>query len=309
MQRQISAIRQPLCAGGVYPTHPAALKRALNHYLAQTQPAAKATPYMTGIISPHIDYARGGNVYAKAWQAAAPLAQSANLAVILGTDHRSADPFTLTKQHYATPYGILPTHLPTVNGLAESIGERAAFRGEYRHAHEHSLELPLVWLHHMRQGQPCEVVPILVGALGRYDANVSPASRAFVHNFLSALRTLTQGRRTIVIASGDLSHVGPAFDGAALSHADKTALKAEDEALLAHIHTGNAEGFYADIARHQNKNNVCGTTPIYLAMKLLAANTAAQQGQTHDYAMCPADPHYTSVVSVCGTTLTGEAMS
>jgi AmmeMemoRadiSam system protein B len=295
----MNTIRRPICAGGVYPAQPLALKHALNQYLANVAVPKATLPNAMGIISPHIDYARGGAVYAQAWQAIAPLAQSADLAVIIGTDHRSADPFTLTPHHYATPYGVLPTAKLLVDGLAEAIGPYAALRGAYRHAHEHSLELPLVWLHHMRQGQACEVLPILVGSMGRYNANISPAQQPLVAQFLDALRVLTQGRRVIVIASGDLSHVGPAFDGDPLDVAGKTTLQAEDQVLLDHIQRGDAEGFYGAIAQYQNKNNVCGTSPIYLAMKLLATQSA----QTHDYAMCPADRHAFSVVSVCGTTL------
>ena len=72
----------------------------------------------------------------------------------LGTDHSGNDRFSLTRQHYATPLGVMPTDLAPVDRLATVIGEKWAFAGELRHRQEHSLELPLVWLQFLRGGEP-----------------------------------------------------------------------------------------------------------------------------------------------------------
>jgi MEMO1 family protein len=47
--------------------------------------------------------------------------QQADLAIVFGTDHFSEGfPFSLTRQNYATPYGVLPTAVEIVDRLAAS---------------------------------------------------------------------------------------------------------------------------------------------------------------------------------------------
>jgi hypothetical protein len=306
--------RPTICAkpngNGGYPASATRLKRTLNEYLDQS-PSALLTSLKDlhatrGLVSPHIDFGRGGAVYAQAWRAAAPAAQQAELVVILGTDHYGGEAqFTLTRQNYATPYGVLPTAQAVVNTLAEAIGAQAAFEAELYHTVEHSLELPLVWLHHMRHGQPVDVVPVLVGSLHPFMRTAGnggtrlPADSGVITSFLGALAAGCAGKRTLVIASGDLAHVGPAFGGQPLTAHAKAALQTEDEALLETIATGDADAWFNTLARHHNKNNVCGLAPVYLTLKLLQAT----QGHTVGYAMCPADEAATSVVSICGSVL------
>ena len=135
--------------------------------------------------------------------------------ILLGTDHYGSDLFSLTRQNYATPYGVLPTDTTIVDQLAAAIGEEAAYAGELRHRGEHSLELVAVWLHHMRAGEPVPVVPILTGSFHPFmEDGMEPQDDETVRDVLAdaALRRW-QGKRVLVIASGDLAHVGPAFGG------------------------------------------------------------------------------------------------
>jgi hypothetical protein len=62
---------------------------------------------------------------------------------------------------------------------------------------------------------------------------------------------------------------------------------------------GDAEGFYAAIQRAQDANNVCGVSPIYYTLRLLAP----KRGESLGYSVCPADQKQTSVVTICGVTL------
>jgi hypothetical protein len=158
--------RPPALAGLSYPAASSDLWHLLQDYLEgaeQVEPRPVDWSRNIGLLSPHIDYPRGGAVYAQVWKRATQAAQEADLVVILGTDHYGSDPFTLTRQHYVTPYGLLPTAQGVVDELAQAIGEGAAFAGELRHLGEHSLELVAVWLHHIRERKPVEVAPILVG--------------------------------------------------------------------------------------------------------------------------------------------------
>jgi MEMO1 family protein len=308
--RTLTAYRQAphrtaALAGLSYPEQRQQLWQRLQAYLeavdhVEPLPIDWARP--VGLLSPHIDYPRGGSVYAHVWKRAAQIAQEAELAILIGTDHYGSDRFTLTRQHYATPYGVLPTDQPIVDQLAQAIGEEAAFAGELRHCGEHSLELVAVWLHHLRAGHPCAVVPILCGGFHRYLKNgAMPAQDPVITKVISTLRAATKGRRTVVIASGDLAHVGPAFGGEPLTTHGRAQLRTADEQLMNHMRNGDVESFFGAIRQVQDANNVCGLAPIYLTMHTLGASPQTPlRGHPAGYATCPADEHDTSVVTIGG---------
>jgi hypothetical protein len=291
--------RLPTLAGAGYPAEPADLKHQFEAYLEEVGEVRPASAEARGVLSPHIDYARGGAVYAQVWKKAAGVARNAELVVLLGTDHYSEMPgsLTLTRQNYATPYGILPTAVELVDELAQAIGEEAAFAGELRHRGEHSLELVAVWLHHMRRGQPVPLIPVLTGSFSEYvQTGQSPITNATVRAVIERLQQLTAGKRVLYVASGDLSHVGPAFNGEPLNAASKADVQAADQEVLARMCAGDADGFYSSIQRVGDANNVCGLSPVYFALKALGAT----EGECVAYATCPADENNTSVVTVAG---------
>lgn len=308
--------RPPSSAGSAYPADPAALAASLQDYLEQCPPpATNHGGPARGLVSPHIDYERGGPVYAQVWGRCAESAREATLAVIFGTDHYSEGfPFSLTRQHYATPFGVLPTHTATVDALASAVYPRdpqAAFRGELHHRHEHSIELAAVWLHYMRGGQPIDLVPVLTGPLD--PGGDSLQARALLKTLRAEIeRRAARGEKTLVVAAGDLAHLGPAFDSPPVDAARLLQLKDADDALIDAVCRLDSAGFLHEIEHTQDANNVCGVSPIYLTLRLLESDggsggtaSGAAVGERCGYAVCPADEDQTSVVSVCGVALRG----
>ena len=261
----------------------------------ETNPKPKS---IRGLVSPHIDYARGGHVYAQVWARASQVIQEADLVVILGSDHFGEDdPLSLTHQNYATPYGVLPTATSIVDKLAKALDERIAFNGQLYHKAEHSIEMAAVWLHHMREGKPCEILPILCSSFERFfKGGTSPEEDFLFQRFIDTLRSAIADRSAVVVAAGDLSHVGPTFGGRPLDFMGRARLKAADQELMERMCSGDEKGFYEAIRLIENRNNVCGLPPIYLTLRLL--NPA--QGEAVSYDLCPADKQGTSVVSICG---------
>ncbi|MEM7129068.1 MAG: AmmeMemoRadiSam system protein B [Chloroflexota bacterium] len=296
--------RPPFLAGQSYPATPQGLEAYFNGYLADVIPQNRTSvsqPMGRGLLSPHIDYQRGGAVYAQVWQRAAETARNVDLVIMFGTDHYGTDLFTLTRQHYATPYGILPTPLSIVDALASEIGDEAAYAGELRHKGEHSLELVATWLHHMRGGRPCELVPILVGGFHSFmHDNISPEDHPHIQSILRILYSHMQNKNVLVVASGDMAHVGPAFGGEPLSSAERKKLRKHDDALLSAMKQGNSVGFFKSICAVEDRNNVCGVSPIYLTMRLLEMNGGQIRGEQHGYDVCPADEQGSSVVTISG---------
>lgn len=293
--------RYPSSAGASYPSDPDELTAMLDSYYDNC--SEKTTPFKgRGLICPHIDYERGGLVYAQVWDRMADAARAAEVAVIFGTDHNGDEgALTLTYQNYATPYGILPTATDVVDAVADAIGPELAFAEELHHISEHSIELAAVWLHHVRDRQPLALVPILCGSFHHFiNTPFEPANDSTFAQAIKALTTALDGRPMLVVAAADLAHVGPAFgDAMAVDFTGRARLAAADDNLIQSICAGDAEAFYRQIEAEKDRRNVCGLAPIYLALRLLGETGGERAG----YDRCPADQDRTSWVSVCGVVL------
>ncbi|MFQ5854943.1 MAG: AmmeMemoRadiSam system protein B [Anaerolineae bacterium] len=295
--------RPPALAGAGYPAEPDDLSEYLQDFVDGLSYDDQVQPHGRGIVSPHVDYRRGGPVYAHVWSAAAGIARDANLAVIFGTDHNGGlGTLTLTRQSYATPFGVLPTATDVVDAVVEAIGIEAAFDEELHHRHEHSIELAAVWLHHVREGQPVEVVPVLCGSFTHFVVGLgTPGEDPVFAAAIEALQQATAGREVLVIAAGDLAHVGPAFgDPQPLDWVERARIQAADDQLIDAMCDGDAEGFFELIRAEGDRRRICGLPPIYLALRYLNGT----QGTRAGYDRCPADPHNGSIVSVCGVVWT-----
>jgi len=289
--------RPPALAGQVYPGDAQALSQALDGYL-QAAPPSEEVADAVGIISPHIDYGRGWRVYAQVWGAARRAILEAELVIALGTDHTGGPgAITPTHQCYSTPYGVLPTYAPAVEDLAKALGEEA-FAQELHHRREHSLELALVWLHHLRGGRPIPVVPVLCGSFAPYvEGDLEPASDGKLEMALRVLASHMQGKRTLVVAAADLSHVGPTFgDPFPWGLMERAHLRGADGKLLAAMEAVDAESFLGEVRACRDRYRICGLPPIYMALRLLAGH----RGRVLAYEQCPADPQGGSLVSIAG---------
>ena len=123
--------------------------------------------------------------------------------------------------------------------MAVGLGGESAFEEEEHHIKEHSIELALVWLHYLvRKGNPKGrvpyVLPMLCGHMGRYVNGGGVVEGETAFDFVvSELREVIKSRKTLVIAAGDLAHVGPVFgDPAPWGRSERAALKRADDLSL-----------------------------------------------------------------------------
>lgn len=297
--------RPPSLAGLGYPDAIDDLVALFAGYEAQAGPRHGKPWHGRGIISPHIDYQRGGPVYASVWSRSHSALAGADLVIILGTDHNGGPgTVTLTAQPYATPFGVLPTDLDLVARLANELGQDEAYALELNHRQEHSVELSAVWLHYVyhQLGQaPPPVVPVLTGSFHHFVGNGHhPAGDARLTRFVEALRAEMADRRAVVVASVDLAHVGPSFgDPFVMDTRRREALRQSDERLVAAICAGDHARFYEQIAAAGDRHRICGFSSIYLLLRLLEGT----QGTPVAYDHCPADEEDNSLVSICGLLL------
>ncbi|HRQ38212.1 MAG TPA: AmmeMemoRadiSam system protein B [Chloroflexota bacterium] len=297
--------RPPALAKNSYPEQPTRLSALFADYGRADNLNGWQPWHGRGLISPHIDYPRGGPVYAKVWQRARQAVLDADLVIIFGTDHKGGlGTFTLTRQHYATPYGVIPTDLDLVDRLAEAIGPEKAFAEELHHRNEHSIELSAVWLHHIYQQAgvtPKPMLPVLVGSFHHFMMNGHhPAKDDLLLTALETLKRETAGRQVLAIASVDFAHVGPAFgDEYVMDDGRRAALRQADDRLVQAIIRGDAAGFYEQITAVQDQNRICGFSPIYLLLQYLGSTEGIQVAYDH----CPADEQNHSLVSIAGVLL------
>ncbi len=296
--------RIPALADLSYPANPRQLARLLESY-SDDDLKGGSEWHGRGIISPHIDYQRGGPVYAQVWQRARQAILDAELVLIFGTDHNGGPgTITLTRQPYATPYGVIPTDLDLIDKVAGAIGPKTAFSEELHHRGEHSVELSAVWLHHIYQQEnmpPRPMIPILCGSFHHFVVNGSrPASSERLIAAVETIRQETAGKKVLAVASVDLAHVGPNFgDDFLMDDSRRARLQQTDAKLIQAILQGDAEDFYDQISAVQNRDRICGFSSIYLMLRLLGRTRGIEIAYDH----CPADAQNTSLVSICGLLL------
>jgi len=285
--------------GNCCPSDPAGLSQYFDGLLSKADhPQTVSTDSIRGVIVPHIDFPRGGPVYAEVWARAGAAIREAELVVILGTDHAGRDSsLTLTKQSYQTPWGSLPT----AKGLAEEIARIAGhhlFEDELHHSREHSIETAALWVHYLMGDKVCPVLPLLCGSLHSSMGNSrSPSVNGSLGTVAGLLGEIAAGRRTIFVAAADLAHVGPVFgDASPLDAGSKLELARADERLMQVLACGEAEAFFAEISAEGDKRRVCGVPPVYLMLLALDSVSGLPAG----YAQCPASEDGGSVVTICG---------
>ena len=161
-------VRSPSCIG-CYAGEPQALRAQCHRLFTATGAsglpgATHHDPSFRGILAPHIDYGAGGATYTWAFKELVERS-AATLFVIIGTSHYSAERFTLTRKHFETPLGIAQTDGRFIDALTRRY-EGDLFEDELMaHLPEHSIELEVVLLQYLLEGQrDFRIVPLVVGS-------------------------------------------------------------------------------------------------------------------------------------------------
>ena len=272
-ERVRGPVREPSCVG-CYEGDPKALREQVTGLFAgpkgpglprPTQPDGR----LRAALVPHIDYARGGHTFAWGFKEVAERAD-ASLFVVIGTSHHSPHRFTLTRQDFKTPLGVVPTDQTFVDRLAAHYGD-GLFDDELAHLPEHSIELEVVFLQYLyEQRRQIRIVPLLVGPFQDcVDGGASPALRGDVARMIRALRRTEEETREPVcyLISGDLAHVGPKFgDLWPVDAPFLTYSRAQDEAILCGAVAADPERYFAVIAEEGDRRRICGLPPTYVTL-------------------------------------------
>jgi MEMO1 family protein len=260
LERAPPSARPAHLAGVCYPAEPGELRRLLDGLLSRV-PAPRGSGDARLLVAPHVDFARGGAGYARAYR---EIARSrAELFVVFGTAHAPPPhPFTLTRRDYQTPLGPVPTDRALADRLASDLGP-GLLAAEPCHREEHSVEFQMVWLRHLFPGRALRTLPVLCSGLSHL-----PDPRPAAGPFLESLARALAGIEVCFVAGADLAHAGPLYgDAEPPSRERLAALAADDRRTLAFLEAGDPGGFHRDAARDGARRRICGAAPIYAAMR------------------------------------------
>lgn len=267
-------VRPPAHAGRSY----AGTERALRAQLARCftdergagLPAGSAdglAARLRGILSPHIDFLRGGPVYTWSYKELVERSD-ADTFIILGVAHQPCrHRFALTRKDFETPLGLARTDRTYVDLIAALAGGHL-FDDELAHRTEHSIEFQVVFLQYLLgERSDFSIVPILVGSFqDLMEAGIDPISTDEVRRFVDALRAAesASGKKVAYIGGIDLSHVGPEFgDPDLVDPATLERVRNFDSAMLERAVASDPAGWFHTAARVGNCWRVCGLAATY----------------------------------------------
>jgi len=292
---QALTVRPAAHAGAAYEVEPTALRQQLSGLFTSdggpgllpwegnsTNGAAPtATDGLCGIMSPHIDFHRGGPSFAWAYDRVVTESQ-AKLFIVLGTAHTPLQGFySVSRKHYDTPLGTVSTDLNFVAELEKNLARRSSadaiahmFQDELPHRFEHSIEFQALMLQFVLGGRrDFRIVPILVGSFQPFvEHRREPTDTPAVADFVSALRETVDARdEEVCFVSGvDLAHIGRQFGDEALLDKDRlTAQWTDDQQLLSKACAGDSTGWFDHIASQQDRNRICGLAPTYTMLEAM----------------------------------------
>ena len=282
-------------AGRSYPAGADDLREFLQGKLAQGAPRLPARAYdaadVRGIVTPHIDFHRGGHVEAASY---APLIENVratekpfDTVVVFGIAHAGVQyPFCALDKDFATPLGDMKCDQEFVSDLAERVGPQLLAEN-FVHQDEHSIEFAAVFCRYFDELKNARIVPILCGGFWESlrTGRAPEAADDGVAAFVEALRDVTRqhelaNRKIGFIASVDGAHVGTQFgDDTPLTPAKLTQIEREDRRWCAAIEAGDRAHLHRHFARDGNRFNVDAHPALYTLM----AAFPDWRGQLLDY--------------------------
>jgi len=269
-------IRPSAFDGRSYPAERAELAAFLDGHFAEAERMRGATVTATrprALLAPHLDPRRAGRAIARAYLELDRTGAEPLRVVVFGTGHSlMEDHFAFTRKHFETPLGKIPTDTAFVEAVGARLGD-AAFRAEIVHRDEHSIEFQALYLKHRFGDRPLTLVPILCGGFhALVDQGKTPREDPQFEALIAAVREAerTLGGETVYVAGADLSHVGPRFGDPPIDARTKEEIEAIDREALAAAEKGDAEGWFASIAAHQDSSRICGYAPVYATLRCAA---------------------------------------
>jgi len=241
------------------------------------EPPGEGAP-VRAIVAPHIDLRLGGATYGAAWRVV-PRDDPPDLVVLVGTCHHYLPSLIAgTVKDFDTPLGRVKTD----RAFMEELGRRSGgflFDDEIAHRMEHTIEFQTLFVRHFAGKGETKIAPLLCAySPDDLSGDAGPESPGRVEAFARSLADLIDEHpgRVLLVASADLSHIGPRYgDERAPSPADLDRLEERDRSLLATVLSVDPGGFAERLAQTDDRTRVCGFAPIHLVLSALRSGKGA----------------------------------
>jgi AmmeMemoRadiSam system protein B len=265
-------IRSCSLAGLSYPAKEEDLRRRLEDILAAQAMPETTQGKITALVAPHIDLEAGKRVYASAYQAIRE-GNTVKKVIVLGIGHSLTESmFSLTTKTFETPLGRVETDEEIVRELMKAGGDILSI-DDFVHKDEHSIEFQLIFLQHIFRGSSFALVPVLCGSLlGSLPVYTREAYRSEGGRFLQVLADAAKDEETILIAGVDFSHIGQKFGHDMPASFIITESEKHDRELLRFLCDGNANGFWEESKKVEDKFNVCGFSALACLLEVLPSS-------------------------------------
>lgn len=227
--------RSPAVAGRFYPGAAADLSREIAELTRDVQEKLPAI----AVVSPHAGYVYSGAVAGEVFSSV----RIPGKVVVFCPNHTGygKEAAILTRGSWRMPWGDVPVDADLGRRLKEECP--LLQEDETAHAHEHSLEVQLPFLHRFRPD--FRFVPVALGRLSVADCRVLGEAVASV---ISA-----EDERPLIVASSDMSHYEP----------DEVARK-KDRMAMDRIIALDPEGLYTTV--RSERITMCGVVPATVAL-------------------------------------------
>jgi len=236
------------------------------------------------IVAPHLDYGRGWLNFANTY-GRLRVVDKPDRVVVLGTNHFGFGTGVVgCDKGYETPLGVMPLDSAFKETLCAALGDESSqrlFEHRYDHEREHSIELQIPWIQHVfgasENGAPIPLFAALIHDPSRNAGESYDEKGLGLLPFVEALRTAIADSpgRTLIIASVDLSHVGPQFgDTVKIADLEDEEAKAFREKVLQHdremiqlVLDRKPEELVASMAWMQNPTRWCSVGALVATLK------------------------------------------
>jgi len=251
-QVQAGGIRQSVIAGTWYPGQPDALRRTLQSYLANAK-KVELEGELKALISPHAGYAYSGPTAAYAYKQLEDGPAFDTVAILSPVHQAYLGRFAVTRAaYYETPLGLVEVDADLVEALGKEVTlNRVGYDGE------HSLEIQLPFLQYVLGS--FTLLPVMMG-----ESLSSAGGMAACRELSTALAKLLRGRKALIVASTDLSHL---YDYNDVVRHDKVMVELVERFDIEELARALIEG----------RCHACGGAPVVaalLAAQALGANRA-----------------------------------
>lgn len=249
---ELKGVRKPVIAGTWYPGKPEELRRMISEFMAKVE-VGLIPGELIGLVAPHAGYIYSGQVAAYAYRQIE--GRSFETVVVVHPSHRLyVNGYALTAAaFYETPLGQVPLDEEVIAKLDERL--KFTF---LRSDQEHSLEIQLPFLQYALGS--FKLVPIMMG----------DQSWGQCQKLASALAEVLRGKKSLLVASSDLSHF----------YSYRMALTL-DKVVLSFVENYDPEGLAKAIA--SGKAEACGGGPI-VAVMLASKELGADKAKVLKYA-------------------------